>query len=239
MGRPGIEDWQSTLADPMQLIPWGLAAGIVGIAWRRRTGASTHLFVPVIVLGLLTLKVARVDVSFVAAAVIMLGPLLAGLGPDRFPLSGAPRRGELLVVGLLMAIGLSTSVSFAWRTAACLPIEGRRPVMPEREAVRFMQRNHLAGKMISWFDYGEYAIWHLAPAVKVSFDGRAETVYSEQVREAHMRFYVADAPDYPRELGADFVWLPNRVPAAESTPQHGLGPDLPGVALGDLRAPVS
>lgn len=49
--------------------------------------------------------------------------------------------------------------------------------MPEREAVAFLRSNRLHGKLLTWFDYGEYAIWHLAPKLRVSLDGRRETAY--------------------------------------------------------------
>ena len=38
------------------------------------------------------------------------------------------------------------------------------------------------------FDYGQYAIWFLAPEFKVSMDGRRETVYPDSVYAAALRF---------------------------------------------------
>ncbi len=35
------------------------------------------------------------------------------------------------------------------------------------------------GRLVVPFDWGEYAIWHFGPRLKVSTDGRRETVYSE------------------------------------------------------------
>jgi hypothetical protein len=64
--------------------------------------------------------------------------------------------------------------------------------------------------MLTWFDYGEFAIWHFSPAVRVSMDGRRETVYSEDLRKRHWDIY-ANAPDALAEvarLDPDFVWLP-------------------------------
>ena len=228
LGRADIEDWQPIFARPPRLVAWCLTAAVVGIAWRRRTAESVHLFVPAAILGLLALKVVRLDVSFAVAAVIMLGPLLAGLGSERFRLSRRPSRSDLAVVGLLMAVGLSVASFFAYRTASCLPIEGEREVMPEPEAVLFVQRNHLGGKIVPWYNYAHYAIWHLAPALKFSYDGRRETVYSEKIREAHLRFYRGEAPTYPRELGADYVWLPKGLPAVASLPDEGWVPVFQG-----------
>ena len=82
---------------------------------------------------------------------------------------------------------------------------------PEAEAVLFLSRNQASGRVLTWFDYGQYAIWHLAPRVEVSYDGRRETVYSERVQRAHRAFYAGDA-SYARRLQADFIWLPKQLP---------------------------
>lgn len=221
IGRPDIDDWQPVLAHPGRLLPWGLAVAVGMIAWRRRRAEDLHLFPPVAVLGLLAFKVVRLDVSFIAATVILLGSPFAGLGPERFRLSRRPTRGELLAVGLLVTLGMSVALFSAWRTATCLPVEGEQHVMPEAEAILFIQRNELGGKLVSWYNYGHYAIWHLAPALKVSYDGRRETVYSEAVRTAHTRFYRGIEPDYARQIGADYVWLPKALPVVGMLPAEG------------------
>ena len=77
--------------------------------------------------------------------------------------------------------------------------------------------------MLTYYNYGEYAIWHLAPDVKVSMDGRRETVYSDAVVDAHTRFY-ADPPSqaaYPDAIGAEWVWLPNAFRADPALGRHG------------------
>jgi hypothetical protein len=89
-------------------------------------------------------------------------------------------------------------------------------VTPEREAVAFLKRQPHGGRLLVWFDWGEYAIWHLSPGMRVSIDGRRETVYSAGLQDRHLRFYF-DAPGgaaLPRDLAADYVWIPRTLPAA-------------------------
>ena len=43
------------------------------------------------------------------------------------------------------------------------------------------------------FEWGEYAIWHLWPACRVSVDGRFRTVYPEEILEAHYAAHVDTA----------------------------------------------
>jgi hypothetical protein len=47
-------------------------------------------------------------------------------------------------------------------------------------AVAFLKENNIRGNIALPFDWGEYVLWHLGPGVKVSIDGRRETVYSDQ-----------------------------------------------------------
>ena len=62
--------------------------------------------------------------------------------------------------------------------------------------------------MLPHFDYGEYAIYHLRPDVKVGIDNRRETVYSARAIADNQRFADGADPDYPDRIGADAVWWP-------------------------------
>ena len=59
----------------------------------------------------------------------------------------------------------------------CIPLDRRKTVFPVK-AVALLKQSNVAGNMAVHFDWGEYVLWHLAPRIKVSIDGRRETVYS-------------------------------------------------------------
>ena len=110
--------------------------------------------------------------------------------------------------------------------------------LPEPDAVPAIKEHRLRGRMLTWFNYGEYAIWHLWPEIRVSNDGRRETVYSEAVRQAHATIY-ADKEggfDALRRFNPDHVWLPDRepddCPAGERRLDHG----IQGTAIGGVDA---
>ena len=220
IGRADISEWQPVPSEPIIVGLWAAVAVVVVIAWRRRRASDLHAFVPVALLGLMTLKVIRLEPFFALAAVMLVGPMLAGLGPDRFPLSRLPSRAELMIVGVVSAVALAAYLGLAGRTAACLPISAET-FAPEAESLGFAEQNHLAGRMVTWFDYGEYAIWHLSPGILVSYDGRRETVYSKKVIQAHLRFYNGKDPGYAQRLGADYVWVPSRLPVAGKLTKAG------------------
>jgi hypothetical protein len=117
----------------------------------------------------------------------------------------------------LAAISLAITAAATFVIAvnlAHLRIDPR--LTPEPGAVAFLKSQPHGGRVLVWFDWGEYAIWHLSPAMRVSIDGRRETVYSAGLQDRHLRFYF-DAPGgaaLPRELAADYVWIPRTLPAA-------------------------
>ena len=80
-------------------------------------------------------------------------------------------------------------------------------------AVKFLSINDVQGNLLLPFDWGEYAIWHLYPACRVSIDGRFRTVYPESVIKDH--FVSNDDPSGWKQLlknhPAD-VLLVNQIP---------------------------
>jgi hypothetical protein len=77
--------------------------------------------------------------------------------------------------------------------------------------------------MLIWFDWGEYAIWHLSPEIRVSIDGRRETVYTDEVMTNHLSFYAGaeGAENYADAIRADYVWVPRRLPAVRKLLARG------------------
>jgi hypothetical protein len=98
--------------------------------------------------------------------------------------------------------------------AAAVRIDPRHA--PEAAAVEFLRTRARPARVLVWFNWGQYAIWHLPFGMQVSIDGRRETVYSAALQERHLRFYF-DLPGgaaLPTELKADYVWLPRWLTAA-------------------------
>ena len=77
------------------------------------------------------------------------------------------------LVASLVLIGLS------FPHLGCIRIEPFYFPFPAR-AVALLKQSGIRGNMAVPFDWGEYVIWHLGPGIKVSVDGRRETVYSEE-----------------------------------------------------------
>ena len=75
------------------------------------------------------------------------------------------------VAGLALT---STLIVLSLPRLGCILLE---PVYPAR-AVALLKEANVRGNLAVYYDWGEFVLWHLGPEVKVSIDGRRETVYS-------------------------------------------------------------
>jgi hypothetical protein len=96
----------------------------------------------------------------------------------------------------------------------------------EPEIVAMVTQRQLQGRLAVWFDWGEYAIWHFAPALRVSIDGRRETVYSDRVMQEHLNFYYVPSTRaaFLSETRPDHIWLPADLPVVSSLLADGWQP---------------
>jgi hypothetical protein len=235
-GRADIEDWGSILTNPVLLgVPWGLTVIAAGFAVWQSDRSRRLDYVPIVaLLAIASFQVSRLDAFFAIAVVILLAPELRA-AVEHFMRPGvtreapaAPAFGIIVVTVIAVAAMLVPAAKIIGPYAACLTIGGRWA--PDEAAGRFILHNRLKGRMLTWFDWGQYAIWHYGPHLQVSMDGRRETVYTAGTIQAHRRFYAADetASSYLRALNPDFIWLPTRLPITSTLAQAGWQPVFTG-----------
>ncbi|HVA39844.1 MAG TPA: hypothetical protein VNF49_04220 [Candidatus Binataceae bacterium] len=76
-------------------------------------------------------------------------------------------------------------------------------------ALSFMRKRNLQGNVLCEFEWGEYLIWHAAPADKIFVDGRYDTAYPPEVIHDYLLFRF-DLPGGAHVLDAyphDFVLI--------------------------------
>lgn len=203
LSREEIADWQPLWATGLFGITQWASVTAVGVIAITRHRVDTAYAAIAAALGLATLMISRFDAFYTLAVIMMLG---SHFGRTAAAGRTAVRTPTLAILAISGAVALAT-VPLAQRSS-CIEIR----VGPEPEATRFAQRQR--GRMVTFFDWGQYSIWHLAPAIQVSMDGRRETVYSEAVLRSHLRIY-ANAPDAIRlveSMEADWIWLPRDWP---------------------------
>jgi hypothetical protein len=188
--RPEIREWAPlTLLSLPGLIVLGLLGlGIMGLvaSRRRREPSAVLIFVATAVEAV---AANRHYPLFALALVVMLGEHLADAWERGWPPRADRGHGWSAVglVGGLLLIGLAVP------RFGCIRIEPFYFAFPAR-AVAWLKAGGVRGNMAVPFDWGEYVIGQLGTAVKVSIDGRRETVYSDESYR--------QAQDFERGTGA-------------------------------------
>ena len=228
VGRPYIEEWQPVYrlqgwAWLFWLLPICLA---VTAAMRSRFRLEPRYGLFVLLIAVTSLLVSRLDAFFTLAVAFLMAEPLATNWPQRTADAYAHRRFQFLRPAL--AVIVIAVLPFVAIRAARIQIG--RPPMPEREASEFVQRAGLQGRVLVWFDWGEYVIWHFSPRLRVSIDGRRETVYSDELIASHMAFYLGDskAVDLPTRIAADYIWVPKWIPVVTKLRDSGWAPIFEG-----------
>jgi len=227
LSRPEIRDWQPLFELSPVLIAPALAAAAVAVTAvvKARRHADPAYVLIVFTLALATLRISRFDAFFGVAVVMLLGPYLgrvraravegrqAAAMPWRRPLGAAVAVSLVAIAGGYSASALD-----------CLKISDE----PEPQSTAFLA--HRQARVLTYFNWGQYAIWHLAPGIKVSMDGRRDTVYSDALLDAHIRLYFdkPGATALVKRLRPDLIWLPVRFHVVKRLRRQGWRPIFRG-----------
>lgn len=184
--RPEIWVWSAlTLFSPFGIIYiFSLVVSIISFIYSRRHRSTTII----ILFGIAALMpfLAKRNLSLFAVATVMLAGehiadvLMRGKWM-RQQSKGMPTwmSGVVLVITLgLFLVSLPGVRSISINTTPPYPIQ----------AVELIKESQVKGNLAIEYNWGGYVIWHLGPDVKVSIDGRRETVYSPAAYEKAMFF---------------------------------------------------
>jgi len=185
--RPEIREWAPLALSslPGQLYLGLLAIGIVGLVWSCRPRRPEAIVVWSAT-AVLTLMSNRHYPLFALALVVVAGEHVADVW-NRWWLQVSSRFGQnrgIALFGIVLALFL---VAFSPPRLGCIRVEPYYFPFPAR-AVAFLRQSGVRGNMAVPFDWGEYALWHLEPGVKVSIDGRRETAYSDEIYRQSLDF---------------------------------------------------
>ncbi len=221
-----ISDWTPFFKFPPALIALELilpTLAVAALARRRQVPPARHLGVCAI-LAFGTYRVGRVDAFLQVAIGMLMMPALVGFFAEtevwlRTHHRLTHRSPAHAIAGIALAAYASIVAAAHVRT---IRIDGTW--IPDPAAMRFLQEDAPRARVLTWFDWGEYAIWHLSPfGGQVSMDGRRETVYSPRVLQDHWAFYrnEKDAASYPETIGAQRIWLPKTFPVVPALRERG------------------
>jgi hypothetical protein len=205
MPRPEILEWASVyrlyqLGMPKWPLVYFLFLNVFVVIWWARKGELTAglALAAAMYLGW---RHQRHQVLFLILAGAFLPDLMATYLEDlrtRPGFMAAWRRlGWKIPLAVAGAIALF-SVHHAWRQG---PLSLKTPALPGVQAesltyyplgaVDYLRQHQLSGKILVYFDWGEYLLWTLYPHCRVALDGRFETVYPEKVCREYFDFIFA------------------------------------------------
>ena len=210
LSRDDISEWQPIWRHSVgAMATWISVVLYVAWAWRRQGRPSPATWLVLFMLAFSSLRVMRLVALFAPAAVVLLAPRL----PKARRALVTPL-GQTVVDVVMVAVVLL--LSFQMRIVRpCVSIEGASA--PDLDALAALAESKPTGRMITAFDWGQAALATVGPAVKVSIDGRRETVYSARTRQAQYQIQFGDEEGFRAidRLSPDYVWLP--LPDAAAT----------------------
>ena len=245
--RPDIVEWQPVFRlDFIYVALWGLVSLALAMAlWRGAANRSLDLqaLAMPLMLAVASLRVSRLQGFFAISVVMLMGSQLRSVQKPAAIQFTAPRAAPwpriAVVVVLALAI-ISASLKAASENVGCVRMDSDK--LPEPSITDVIAERALRGRMLTWFSWGEYAIWHWGrEGILVSMDGRRETVYSNAAVAEHLKFYFQPDARHAliEKLQPDYIWLPSHLKVIEGLKKDGWRPIYSGdrsVLLARLRA---
>jgi len=223
--RADIVEWQPVYVLGWESwVPWIVTAalGVTGIVLADREECGAERVVCLIALAAMSAMVARVQAFFALGVLFLIGPVIARAFQAARAVEVTPvARPSSRVAGMFAFAVAAGALVITTTNVTHLRIDPRWT--PEAGAVSFLNGQPEGRRVLIWFDWGGYALWHLSPRMRISMDGRRETVYSPDLQDRHLRFYF-DAPggaSLPIDLAADYVWIPRSLPAVHRLDADG------------------
>ncbi|MBU2574435.1 MAG: hypothetical protein KKH28_10205 [Elusimicrobia bacterium] len=184
-----IGEWQPLM---LQTFPGAgylalLALAVAGFIYsrRERSRAGTLLWIGT---ALLPLLAVRHSLFFVLGLWVFAGEHIGDVWERYLPQGGpaglvAKLRAWLCGLHFAGAAVLLVLASQNFRCIAIVP-----PPHYPAGAVSLLKEAGVNADMAVHFDWGEYVLYHLGPGIRVSMDGRRETLYSESVYREQLNF---------------------------------------------------
>ena len=191
--RPDITEWQ-----PLTLMTrYGLAyaayvaVAVWGLLYSRRERPPALLAVLIVMIVLPLIAIRHTPLSALGIAVLAGEHISDAWERACAARSGSrpvgPRRIQVTATVLLL-VGAGLFITLSVPHFSCIRLEPAIGGSYPARVVGLIKKSSVRGNLAIHFDWGEYAIYHLGPSVKVSVDGRRETMYPRGVYIENQNF---------------------------------------------------
>ena len=221
MGRD-ITEWRPLWRQPPpDWVPWIVAVAIAVWCLRRPQRYRLHVAGVIAMLAFSSARVMRIAPLFVACATVLLSPWFRARFPTRagrLPAvapTGAKVEDQRIAAVSLFVAALVAAIFVGSKSLTCVRTEGTW--IPDAEAASVLEHAP-PGRLVTFFNWGEYALWHFGPRLRVSMDGRRETVYTDTRLLEHDAIVRGTDLAFSTLAGwnAEYVWLPARSSATRA-----------------------
>ena len=191
--RPEISEWQPLLVGSGQGVTYLLLAAAAAAGWSySRRPRSLPLLGVLVVCALLPLLAWR-HVPLAALAIAVLAGEHIGdawerwsrAHPGRVPAPSAATNRFLAATATLGAI---LFVVLAAPRLGCIVIDPPSALGQPVRAIGLLRAAGITGNLAIDFDWGLYAMYHVAPSIRISMDGRRETAYNNRAYDQNLDF---------------------------------------------------
>jgi hypothetical protein len=188
--RPEIAEWQPIALMTVEGLVYILllVLALTGLIFSRRE-RSPVLITLFACTALLPLIASRHMPLFGLAWAVLAAEHVADVWSQALPPRAGPgnhfsHRAWFVALSFITALVV---IGASLPNFQCIRVDRRRAEFPVK-AVALLKESNVAGNMAVHFDWGEYVLWHLGPRIKVSIDGRRETVYSHRPYAENLLF---------------------------------------------------
>jgi hypothetical protein len=208
VSRPDVMEWQPVDITKTEGIAYLTLLGLSILALARSPRRPSPARIAVLACTAIMPFQALRHLPLAALAIAVLAGEDLGAAWQRWlsvtgtGIKPSPSHGYIVVFPLAGALLLSGA---SLHNCLRITIDPKHAAYPAR-AVDVLQRSAVRGNMAVYFDWGEYVLWHLSPQIKISYDGRRETVYPESLRQLNTDWaagvgrWDALLDDYPTDL---------------------------------------
>ena len=184
--RPEINDWQPLRVLSVLGIPYllTLALSILGWVFSHRS-KKIPLLIIFSILAISPLVAIRHLQLYNLAFLLLAGEHILDAWSRFRPTNQILGKPSKFSWGFALITSLALLVwALPLNSRIYIPSSPSKPI----EAVDFLGRSGVSGNLVTYYEWGEYIIWHLSPGIRVSIDGRRETVYSDEIYAEYLDF---------------------------------------------------
>ncbi|HKZ06067.1 MAG TPA: hypothetical protein VJU81_11395 [Methylomirabilota bacterium] len=191
--RPEISEWQPLLLATLQGLIYVLLVAAAAAGWTYSRRARSLPLLGVLVVCALLPLIAWRHVPLAALAIVVLAGEHIGDAwarwarayTRRIPSPSAPANQVLVAAATAGAV---LFVALAAPRLGCIVIDPPSALGQPVRAIGLLRASGVSGNLAIDFDWGLYAMYHVAPTLKVSMDGRRETAYDHRAYNQNLDF---------------------------------------------------